>query len=198
MRQANVGLRAKRAVTNGVDRTRPASGVFKLAASRAVTARASLAMAWTLRNSSTTPSAIGSSDPTIVCVRGYSRSVRPPYSYTWRKFRVSVFRAYGIPHEQWRGYTLDHLEVRASLADPTVLPKDLIDVASETARAASARSEASTEVSTQSTFGTNVIDDQRPNDQGTGVRGETCPESPMAYIKRRIREITSAPYPRPP
>ncbi len=66
-------------------------------------------MAWTLPNSSTTPGAIGSSDPTIVCVRGYSRSVRSPYSYTWRKFRVNVFRGYGIPHEKWRGYTLDHL-----------------------------------------------------------------------------------------
>jgi hypothetical protein len=74
-----------------------------------VTASTTLAMAWTLPNSSTTPGAIGSSDPTIVCVRGYSRSVRPPYSYTWRKFRVNVFRGYGIPHEKWRGYTLDHL-----------------------------------------------------------------------------------------
>jgi hypothetical protein len=74
-----------------------------------VTASTTLAMAWTLPNSSTTPGAIGSSDPTIVCVRGYSRSVRSPYSYTWRKFRVNVFRGYGIPHEKWRGYTLDHL-----------------------------------------------------------------------------------------
>jgi hypothetical protein len=66
-------------------------------------------MAWTLPNSSKTPGAIGSSDPVIVCVRGYSRTVRPPYDYAWRKFRVSVFRAYGIPHERWRGYTIDHL-----------------------------------------------------------------------------------------
>jgi hypothetical protein len=74
-----------------------------------VTASTSLAMAWTLPNSSTTPGAIGSSDPAIVCVRGYSRTVRPPYDFAWRKFRVSVFRAYGIPHEQWRGYTIEHL-----------------------------------------------------------------------------------------
>jgi hypothetical protein len=53
--------------------------------------------------------AIGSSDPAVVCVRGYSRMVRPPNDYGWRRFRVSVFRAYGIPHEQWRKFTLDHL-----------------------------------------------------------------------------------------
>jgi hypothetical protein len=46
-----------------------------------------------------------SSDPATVCVRGYSRTVRPPYDYAWRKFRVSVF---GIPHEQWRDMTIDH------------------------------------------------------------------------------------------
>jgi len=62
--------------------------------------------AWTLPNSSTTPGAIGASDPAVVCVRGYSRTVRPPCDYDWRRFRVSVFRAYGIPHEQWRGYTI--------------------------------------------------------------------------------------------
>jgi hypothetical protein len=74
-----------------------------------VTASTTLAMASTLPNSSTTPGAIGSSDPTIVCVRGYSRSVRAPYSYAEREFGVSVLRAYSIPHEQWPGDTLDHL-----------------------------------------------------------------------------------------
>jgi hypothetical protein len=33
-----------------------------------------------------TPGAIGSSDPAIVCVRGYSRTVRPPYDHAWRRF----------------------------------------------------------------------------------------------------------------
>jgi hypothetical protein len=67
----------------------------------------SAAAAWTLPASST-PGAIASSDPAVVCVRGYSRTVRPAYDYAWRRFRVSVFRAYGIPHEQWRNFTLDH------------------------------------------------------------------------------------------
>jgi hypothetical protein len=62
--------------------------------------------AWTLPAPST-PGAIVSSDPATVCVPGYSRTVRPPYDYAWRKFRVSVFRAYGIPHEQWHDYTID-------------------------------------------------------------------------------------------
>jgi len=82
---------------------------------------------------------------------------------------------------------------RTSSAVLTPIPKDAVEVKPETARAASAHSEASTEVSTQSTFGTNGTDDQHPNDRGRGVRGETCPESPMAYIQRRIREITSRP-----
>jgi hypothetical protein len=50
-------------------------------------------------------------------------------------------------------------------------------------------------VSTQSTFGTNGTDDQRANDSGRGVRGETCP---MAYIRRRIAEIVAQHRERPP
>jgi hypothetical protein len=64
-------------------------------------------VAWTLPAPST-PGAIVSSDPATVCVPGYSRTVRPAYDYAWRMFRVSVFRAYGIPHERWRDFTLDH------------------------------------------------------------------------------------------
>jgi hypothetical protein len=64
---------------------------------------------WTLPNSSMTPGAVGSVDVNTVCVRGYSRTVRPAYTPTWRRFRTSVFRAYGIPHDQWRRYTIDHL-----------------------------------------------------------------------------------------
>jgi hypothetical protein len=35
--------------------------------------------------------------------------VRPAYTPEWKRFRASVFRAYGIPHDQWRNYTVDHL-----------------------------------------------------------------------------------------
>jgi len=49
-------------------------------------------LAWTLPAPST-PGAIVSSDPATVCVRGYSRALRPAYDYAWRRFRVSVFRA---------------------------------------------------------------------------------------------------------
>ena len=71
----------------------------------------------------------------------------------------------------------------------TVSSTDAVNSKPETARATSARSEASTEVSTQSTFGTNGTSDQRANDSGRGVRGETNVESPIAYIQRRIAEI---------
>jgi hypothetical protein len=74
-----------------------------------VTTSTSLAIAWTLPNHKTTPGAIESRNPAIVCVRGYARAVRPRYDYGWRKFRVSVFRAYGVARERWRGYTIDHL-----------------------------------------------------------------------------------------
>jgi hypothetical protein len=33
-------------------------------------------------------------------------TARPRYDYDWRRFRVYVFRAYRIPHEQWRNYTI--------------------------------------------------------------------------------------------
>lgn len=66
-------------------------------------------LAWTLPVAQVTPGAVGSIDPAVVCVHGYSRTVRPRYDYAWRRFRVTVFRAYGIPHEQWRSYTIDHL-----------------------------------------------------------------------------------------
>ena len=67
------------------------------------------AMVWAMPNAHVTPGAARSTDPRVVCIRGYSRTVRPRYDYAWRRFRVSVFRAYGIPHERWRLYTIDHL-----------------------------------------------------------------------------------------
>src|ERR1017187_2782264 len=36
-----------------------------------------------------------------------STLTRVPLNATEPKFRVSVFRVYGIPHEQWRDYTID-------------------------------------------------------------------------------------------
>ncbi len=71
-----------------------------------------------------TPGAVASSDPAVVCVRGYSRTVRPRYDYAWRRFRVSVFRAYGIPHDEWHDYTIDH-DVALSLGGA---PMDLRNV----------------------------------------------------------------------
>jgi hypothetical protein len=68
----------------------------------------------------------------------------------------------------------------------TVSSTDAVNSKPETARATSARSEASTEVSTQSPFGTNGTHEERANDPGRGVRGGT---GPMAYIRRRIAEI---------
>ena len=56
-----------------------------------------------------TPGAISSSDPAVVCAYGYAKTQRPPYDYRWRRFRASVFAAYGIPHERWPEYTIDHL-----------------------------------------------------------------------------------------
>ena len=44
-----------------------------------------------------------------ICTRGYARSVRHRYDADWRRYRVAMFRAYGIPHDQWRAYTVDHV-----------------------------------------------------------------------------------------
>jgi hypothetical protein len=68
---------------------------------------------------------------------------------------------------------------------------DVVEVAPETARATCARSEASTQVSTQSTLGTSGTDDQRANDPGKGVRGKTNGSATIAYIHRRISEIVA-------
>jgi hypothetical protein len=74
----------------------------------------SSALALELPNDRLTPGAIGSDGlpaPTAatVCVRGYARSVRHRYDGEWRRYRVAMFREYGIRHEQWSRYTVDHL-----------------------------------------------------------------------------------------
>jgi hypothetical protein len=76
----------------------------------------------------------------------------------------------------------------------TVTSNDVVEVApetAETARATCARSEASTQVSTQSTLGTSGTDDQRANDPGKGVRGKTNGSATIGYIHRRIAEIVA-------
>jgi hypothetical protein len=83
-----------------------------------------LLLALTLPNAAITPGAVASSDPAMVCIRGYSRRVRPAYDYAWRRFRVSVFRAYGIPHEKWKNFTIDH-DVPLSLGGA---PEDIRNV----------------------------------------------------------------------
>ena len=88
--------------------------------------------------------------------------------------------------------------VGAPSTDLIVTLNDDVDVASETARATSARSEASTEVSTQFTFGTNGTGHKPSNDLGRGDLGETTGETPLAYIRRRIAEIVARSHERSP
>jgi hypothetical protein len=61
-----------------------------------------------------TPGAVGPADGALVttaqvCVRGYARAARHPYDAEWRRYRTAIFREYGIPHDQWRNFTVDHL-----------------------------------------------------------------------------------------
>jgi hypothetical protein len=62
--------------------------------------------AWTLPNASTTPGAIGSSDPAVVCQYGYAEAHRNvPYSV-----RDRVYLEYGIARGLRKGrYRIDHL-----------------------------------------------------------------------------------------
>ena len=71
--------------------------------------------AWTLPNAAMTPGAIGAhdgavSDTSIVCERGYARSIRHPYDAEWRQYRTAIFREYGIPHGEWHNFKIDHLQ----------------------------------------------------------------------------------------
>ena len=61
------------------------------------------------------PDIRGATDPrvsqgnidTTLCVSGYARSIRPPYSYT-RPLKRRLMQA-GHPGERYSGYELDHL-----------------------------------------------------------------------------------------
>jgi hypothetical protein len=62
-----------------------------------------------------TPGAVGPNDTTPVsaaqaCARGYARAARHPYDPEWRRYRTAIFREYGIPHDQWHNFTVEHLE----------------------------------------------------------------------------------------
>jgi hypothetical protein len=61
-----------------------------------------------------TPGAVGPNDGASVtaaqvCMRGYARAARHPYDAQWRRYRTAIFREYGIPHDQWRNFTVDHV-----------------------------------------------------------------------------------------
>jgi hypothetical protein len=56
-----------------------------------------------------TPGAIASTSAAQVCQRGYARRTRHPYDSEWRRLRVEMFRRYGIPHDDWARYVVDHL-----------------------------------------------------------------------------------------
>jgi hypothetical protein len=61
--------------------------------------------AWTLPNASTTPGAIASSDPAVVCAHGYASDHRDvPYAV-----RDRVYNEYGIPRGHRKGLRIDHL-----------------------------------------------------------------------------------------
>jgi len=61
--------------------------------------------AWTLPNASTTPGAIASSNPAVVCQYGYAEAHRDvPYSV-----RDRVYNEYGIPRGHRKGLRIDHL-----------------------------------------------------------------------------------------
>jgi transposase len=75
---------------------------------------------------------------------------------------------------------------------------EVVEVAPETPHAASERSEASTEASTEFAVRYERHDQQHADDRGEGVRGRTIGEGPMAYIRRRIAEIVTQVRARPP
>ncbi len=61
-----------------------------------------------------TPGAVGTSGAPAagaadVCARGYARRARHRYDAQWRRYRVAMFREYGLPHAVWSRYTVDHL-----------------------------------------------------------------------------------------
>ncbi len=56
-----------------------------------------------------TPGAVITRDRTAVCAVGYARSARHRYDAEWLRYRTAMFHEYGVPHERWRNFTVDHL-----------------------------------------------------------------------------------------
>lgn len=77
-------------------------------------ALAAPALAFEIPNARLTPGALGPTDAARattqeICTRGYAHRARPPYDNAWRRYRTALFREYGIPHERWSLFTVDHL-----------------------------------------------------------------------------------------
>jgi hypothetical protein len=90
-----------RSKSGGAD-VKPLLAALALSLTACATAAAG---AWTLPNASTTPGAIGSSDPAVVCQYGYAAAHRDvPYSV-----RDRVYNEYGIPRGHRKGLRIDHL-----------------------------------------------------------------------------------------
>lgn len=62
-----------------------------------------------LPNPKLTPGAVHSTSLAEICRPGYARSQRSYGSAAERRRYVDVMVAYGIPHERWRDYQMDHL-----------------------------------------------------------------------------------------
>jgi hypothetical protein len=62
-----------------------------------------------LPRSSLTPGAAASHDRTLVCARGCARNARHRCDAERRRYCAAIFHEYGIPHDIWRDYTVDHL-----------------------------------------------------------------------------------------
>jgi len=56
-----------------------------------------------------TPGAVITRDRAAVCAHGYARAARHRYDAEWLRYRTAMFREYGLPHERWRDFTVDHL-----------------------------------------------------------------------------------------
>lgn len=62
-----------------------------------------------LPDQAVTPGAVITRDRAVVCAPGYARAARHRYDAEWLRYRTAMFREYGIPHERWRDFTVDHL-----------------------------------------------------------------------------------------
>jgi len=94
----------------------PTEGRARRALALAGLALAAIAMAYPrpiaadeLPDQAVTPGAVITRDRAVVCAPGYARAARHRYDAEWLRYRTDMFREYGIPHERWRDFTVDHL-----------------------------------------------------------------------------------------